>query len=254
MASPSAGTPEAGTPKLGAPKDKSCPFCGQAFTSSSLGRHLDLYIKPKNPKLPDGIHDVDEIRKLRGGITRRQPRGSIGASREFSGTPTGTPRISKRKTRTVSNPDTPRPTQIPKDGQYAVDSTLSKFPFAPRWEATGVINNIPPKGSADGEPSTENAKRPAAGRTISKHMAQKAQFDSKQKLEDAMDTARAAELALREILGSWRSAKYAPLLLQPLSVLLLTGYKNIGKKLTTTPTRLISTLYLSTSRRSPCNA
>jgi hypothetical protein len=30
-----------------APKDRSCPFCGQRFTSSSLGRHLDLYIKPK---------------------------------------------------------------------------------------------------------------------------------------------------------------------------------------------------------------
>ena len=30
-----------------APKDRSCPFCNQAFTSSSLGRHLDLYIKPK---------------------------------------------------------------------------------------------------------------------------------------------------------------------------------------------------------------
>ncbi|TQV98165.1 hypothetical protein V2A60_006161 [Cordyceps javanica] len=208
MASPSVGTPDAGTPKLGAPKDKNCPFCGQAFTSSSLGRHLDLYIKDKNPKAPDGIHVVDEIRKLRGGITRRQPRGSIGGTRrEFSGTPTGTPRVSKRKTRTASNPEIVGPAQIPKDGQYAVDSTLSKFPYTPRWEATGVINDIPPKTSADGEPGTETAKRPAAGRTASKQLVQKAQFDMKQKLADAMDTARAAELALREIIGSWRSAK-----------------------------------------------
>lgn len=59
-----------------APKDKNCPYCGQAFTSSSLGRHLDLYIKSKNPKAPDGIHNVDEIRRIRGSITRRQPRGS----------------------------------------------------------------------------------------------------------------------------------------------------------------------------------
>ncbi|KAM0667128.1 hypothetical protein ACQRIT_005823 [Beauveria bassiana] len=206
MASPSAQTPEAGTPKLGAPKDKNCPFCGQAFTSSSLGRHLDLYIKEKNPKAPDGIHDVDEIMKLRGGITRRQPRGSIGR-REFSGTPTGTPRPSKRKIRTTSDPDAPRATQIPKDGQYAVDSTLSKFPYVARWEATGVMNDIPPKGSADSEASTETAKRPSAGRTSSKQLVQKAQFDIKQKLADAMDTARAAELALREIIGSWRSAK-----------------------------------------------
>ncbi|KAJ4152029.1 hypothetical protein NW765_013561 [Fusarium oxysporum] len=42
-------TADSGTPKAGAPKDKNCPFCGQAFTSSSLGRHLDLYIKEKNP-------------------------------------------------------------------------------------------------------------------------------------------------------------------------------------------------------------
>lgn len=51
-------------------KDRACPFCGQAFTSSSLGRHLDLYIKPKNPKPADGVHDVDEIRKLRGSTLR----------------------------------------------------------------------------------------------------------------------------------------------------------------------------------------
>lgn len=59
------------TPK--AAKDKECPYCRQAFTSSSLGRHLDLYIKPRNPKKPDGIHDVEEIRRTRGGVTRRQP-------------------------------------------------------------------------------------------------------------------------------------------------------------------------------------
>lgn len=251
MDSPSVETPEAGTPKLGAPKDKNCPFCGQAFTSSSLGRHLDLYIKPKNPKAPDGIHDVDEIRKLRGGITRRQPRGSIGGRREFSGTPTGTPRTSKRKARTASNPGTPRTAQIPKDGQYAVDSTLSKFPFAPRWEVTGVINNIPAKDSADREPSTEASSRPAARRTVSRQMVQKAQFDMKSKLEDAMDTARAAELALREIIGSWRSAKYA--LPVPIPALLLTRFQTIGKKLTTPPTHLTSTRYHWTSQPSPCN-
>ena len=58
------------------PKDRPCPFCKQPFTSSSLGRHLDLYIKEKNPKPPDGVHNVDEIRAMRGKITRRQPKGS----------------------------------------------------------------------------------------------------------------------------------------------------------------------------------
>src|SRR5690242_6293755 len=81
------GTPRstaADAPLLKAAKDKTCPFCGQAFTSSSLGRHLDLYIRPKNPKAPDGIHAVDEIRKLRGGITRRQAKGSISKRKQSS--------------------------------------------------------------------------------------------------------------------------------------------------------------------------
>ncbi|XP_044716273.1 uncharacterized protein HRG_10447 [Hirsutella rhossiliensis] len=169
-----------------APKDKSCPYCRQAFTSSSLGRHLDLYIKDKNPKPPDGIHDVDAIRKLRGGITRRHPRGSLGRK---ASTPASTPRPSAKREASAAESESHKPASIPKDGQYAVDSTLSKFPFVPRWEATGVINDIPGR------------------RTVSKQAAQKAQLDVKQKLADAMDTARAAELALRELLSSWRAAK-----------------------------------------------
>src|ERR1700743_73218 len=78
-------------------KDRNCPFCGQAFTSSSLGRHLDLYIKEKNPKPPDGIHDVDAIRKLRGNITARHPRCSLGARRDNS-TPGSTPKPTVGKT------------------------------------------------------------------------------------------------------------------------------------------------------------
>ncbi|CAG9943822.1 unnamed protein product [Clonostachys rosea f. rosea IK726] len=186
-------------PKYSAPKDKNCPYCGQAFTSSSLGRHLDLYIKEKNPKPPDGLHDVDEIRKMRGGITRRQPRGSLGGRREVS-TPIGTPKASSRKESMGHDRDSFMPSGIPKDGQYAVDTKLSKFPFASgRWEVTGVMNDI-------GENGHELAKRPGMQRSVSRQ-AQKAQFDVKHKLSDAMDTARAAELALRELISSWRAAK-----------------------------------------------
>jgi hypothetical protein len=96
---------------------------------------------------------------------------------------------------------------IPKDGQYAVDSTLSKFPFAPRWEATGVMNDIPTKNSWEADGATDNPRRHGGQRNASRQVAQKAQFDVKQKLSDAMDTARAAELALRELLSSWRAAK-----------------------------------------------
>ncbi|OAQ78613.1 hypothetical protein VFPBJ_06734 [Purpureocillium lilacinum] len=199
--------PDSSQPKTSAPKDKNCPYCGQAFTSSSLGRHLDLYIKEKNPKPPDGIHDVDAIRKMRGGITRRHPRGSIGGRKES--TPAGTPRQSSAKRETsAAEAETFKPATIPKDGQYAVDSTLSKFPFVPRWEATGVINDIPGKGSWEpSETPQDPVRRPGLQRTVSKQAAQKAQYDVKQKLADAMDTARAAELALRELLSSWRAAK-----------------------------------------------
>lgn len=201
-------TADSGTPKAGAPKDKNCPFCGQAFTSSSLGRHLDLYIKEKNPKPADGIHDVDAIRKLRGGITRRQPRGSLGGRREAS-TPVGTPRAHVVKdTPLPENEDFQSPV-LSKDNQLSVDSTMTYAPaFQPTWEATGVMNDIPKRGSWESDAAPEPPKRPGMQRTVSKQAIQKAQFDVKQKLSDAMDTARAAELALRELLSSWRAAKY----------------------------------------------
>ncbi|KAF4992816.1 hypothetical protein FDECE_13602 [Fusarium decemcellulare] len=200
-------TADSSTPKASAPKDKNCPYCGQAFTSSSLGRHLDLYIKEKNPKPPDGIHDVDAIKKLRGGITRRQPRGSMGGRREAS-TPVGTPKGPVKRDTPVPENDGFRSPAVPKDNQLVVDTTMKySGPFQPTWEATGVMNDIPKRGSWEGDATPEPMKRPGMQRTVSKQAIQKAQFDVKQKLADAMDTARAAELALRELLSSWRAAK-----------------------------------------------
>ncbi|KAI8674992.1 hypothetical protein NCS57_00398700 [Fusarium keratoplasticum] len=200
-------TTDSSTPKVGAPKDKNCPYCGQAFTSSSLGRHLDLYIKEKNPKPPDGIHDVDAIRKLRGGITRRQPRGSLGGRRDAS-TPVGTPKGAVKKDTPIPESDGFRSPAIAKENQLVVDTTMKySGPFQPTWEATGVMNDIPKRGSWEGDATPEPMKRPGMQRTVSKQAIQKAQFDVKQKLSDAMDTARAAELALRELLSSWRAAK-----------------------------------------------
>jgi hypothetical protein len=37
--------------QLSAPKDRQCIFCSQWFTSSSLGRHYDQFVKPNNPKV-----------------------------------------------------------------------------------------------------------------------------------------------------------------------------------------------------------
>lgn len=214
--------------KTGAVKDKNCPYCGQAFTSSSLGRHLDLYIKEKNPKPPDGIHDVDAIRKLREGITRRQPRGSHARrdrdrERDLDASNPGTPASSSRKSpapaATSAAPDPVRPPAIPKEGQYVVDSQINRFPFQASWEATGVINDIPlttgNHGSGIGttwdslragaSPGRDMSARP---QRVPSRAAQKMQLDTKQRLADAVDTARAAELALRELLSSMRAAKY----------------------------------------------
>jgi hypothetical protein len=81
------------------------------------------------------------------------------------------------------------------------------------WQSTGVINDIPsiqqnvtspnPQNSANGEPS-----RPEGRRMVSRQLLAKSTFDQKQKMVEALDNARAAELALREILGSIKAAVY----------------------------------------------
>ena len=182
-------TPQGRSP---APKDKNCPFCHQSFTSSSLGRHLDLYIKEKNPKPPDGVHIVEEIRKLRGNITRRQARHSS-AKREGS---------------------TPAPaaaTQPPQDAQRSPSANRSApEPPAPErvgmrfngelpWHVTGVIRDTskPLKSVGRLDAPKDNTKRYYAKNGVEK----------KQKMMEARDSARAAELALKEVLGSIKAAK-----------------------------------------------
>lgn len=185
------GTPG---PKYPAPKDKACQFCGVAFTSSSLGRHLDQFIKDKKPKPPDGVHDVEEIRRLRGNITRRQPRNSL--RRRETLTPAGTPRGSASLKDSTSSQDLSKATS-----PFSPDSSNPKAQAPPPWELTGVISEAVRNG--DGNGSTRNGQQ----RSVSRQAAQKAQFDARSKLTDATDTARAAELALRELLGSLRAAK-----------------------------------------------
>ncbi len=199
-----------------APKDKACPFCGQQFTSSSLGRHLDLYIKERNPKAADGVHDVDEIRKMRGGITRRQPRNST--SRREDSTPAGTPAAQDRRSpRPESDRQGNESPSVRRDGSVVGDLPYPKgkpnfFINKGTWEATGVMNHIPPpRGSEarswDGEERDVNRRLEPRSRSVSKQMLAKTTFEQKQKMIDALDNAKAAELALRELLGSIRAAK-----------------------------------------------
>jgi hypothetical protein len=87
------------------------------------------------------------------------------------------------------------------------------------WQATGVINNIP-RLAPNGEPGKWDdgdgtAPRHNIRRTVSKQMLAKSTFDHKAKLTEALDNARAAELALREVLGSVRAATYVSITHQP---------------------------------------
>ncbi|KAH8887646.1 hypothetical protein GQ53DRAFT_287408 [Thozetella sp. PMI_491] len=196
----------ANTPK--AAKDKKCPFCGQAFTSSSLGRHLDLYIKEKNPKPPDGVHDVDAIRKLRGNITRRQPRRSL---RRETSTPAHTPSALSKRSPASDDAESSR-MKSPTSAKFS-DVMGRQFPFNTPWEATGVINDITAKAASEAGRSEGDGAAGDGGKTLApsqravSRQMMKAQLDMKQKIQDAADTARAAELALREMMSAWRAAK-----------------------------------------------
>ncbi|KAG9380054.1 hypothetical protein PtrSN002B_009424 [Pyrenophora tritici-repentis] len=181
-------------PQLKAAKDKNCPFCGQAFTSSSLGRHLDLYIRAKNPKAPDGIHVVDEIRKLRGGITRRQAKGSVSTPRrDDSGT--STPANKKR----VASEDSSMLVQSPDDDDESlqVGKTRGHQFKDVSWGG----------GSASASrPSRLSTKTPDPRRDASRQI-RKADLDQRQKTGEEAEIASATEMALRELLKSVREAK-----------------------------------------------
>ena len=191
MADGAAGTPGSSTGKTPAAKDKECPYCHQAFTSSSLGRHLDLYIKEKNAKPPDDVHNVDEIRRLRGNVTRRQARTSSG-KREGS-----TP--SSSKPTPLRDQHSPPVQGAYVNAGYADGSRIQTFLNKATWHQTGVINDLPPV--------SENAlftrrQSPPGRRSV------KEEIIHKQNAMEERDRARAAELALQEVLGSVMAAKY----------------------------------------------
>ena len=58
-----------------------------SLSSSSCKSNTAL----KNPKPADGLHDVEKIRLMRGGITRRQPRVSLRGKGDDTGSDRGTP-------------------------------------------------------------------------------------------------------------------------------------------------------------------
>ncbi|KAK4155719.1 hypothetical protein C8A00DRAFT_31472 [Chaetomidium leptoderma] len=194
-------------------KDKSCPYCHQAFTSSSLGRHLDLYIREKNPKAPDGLHDVEAIRKIRHNITRRQPKGAA-VSRRATSASVGTPGTVSRKSPVSRGAESSvaRSPLSPRDASQVGAAAGSAYPFKFRWEDTGVINGLAVRkgrasGDAAGDGTGRGARSGLSQRSVSRQSL-KQQLDTRQQIQDAEDRSRAAELALRELLGSLRAAKH----------------------------------------------
>jgi hypothetical protein len=209
MAEQTVSTPQSSNensgPKIA--KDRACPFCNQAFTSSSLGRHLDLYIKPKNPKPPDGVHNVDEIRRMRGNITRRQSR--ISSVKRDSSTPapqslsaassTGANATVRQilESTAATHTVTPSPTDPVERFEEKMGVRFNK----PGWESTGVMNNLPPR-------LERLEPRPDVRRDLPKHHMLKSDMEQRKKIAEELENGRAAELALQEVLGSVRDARY----------------------------------------------
>ncbi|KAK5065366.1 hypothetical protein LTR84_001204 [Exophiala bonariae] len=178
--------------KLPASKDKECPYCHQQFTSSSLGRHLDQFISKKKP---DGIHNVDEIRRMRGGITRRTARGGKRDSAPGDRDDTRSPRHSPPPPSepAVSTVSTDNLNRVPPGG---IQSRINRL----NWLSTGVINDPTsldsPMPNAPPTPALVHSPSIGTKRTFTMYS---------QDLTTA-ETNRALELSLREVLDSLRAA------------------------------------------------
>lgn len=213
-----ASTPDstAGTVnELKTSKDRSCPFCGQAFTSSSLGRHLDLYIRPRNPKPPDGVHDVHEIRKIRGSITRRQPRTSskTAGNKDSVSRRNSSGWSSQAATKAVKGEKTVTDTTPVESPVITKETSMHNWSFnAPNWQATGVINDLParaPSRAQNGTPVGQPRRMQEMRQDSNGKRIQRPEYvsDDMWKLQETAEVGRAAEMALREVLGSLEAAK-----------------------------------------------
>jgi hypothetical protein len=185
------GTAQGKNPAL---KDKECPYCHQRFTSSSLGRHLDQYIFKKRP---DGIHNVEEIRRQRGGITRRTPRHGSAAKRDREGSlPTRPSSLEAR--------GTPPATIDLLNGKPSggIEMKINAL----TWHSTGVINDLDAHrltGQTPPAPTPTGTKRNWGTYETGQRESQ----DSRADLGGDKDTVRALELALREVLDSLQAAR-----------------------------------------------
>ena len=186
------------TPKTLAPKDRSCQYCHQPFTSSSLGRHLDQFLFKKKP---DGIHDVDEIRQQRGGITRRSAKRASLAKQEMEGSHS-------------MHGNNASPAGYPSRGADALtnvnatpDSATRHHVNALPWQTMGMTNGQ--SASSIASPATGLGEGKVGKRKYSSIETTAAKDILSLRGEPGSDkeTTRALELALREVLDTVRAAR-----------------------------------------------
>lgn len=205
MAEPEALTPtsshddqndgtEDGHSKPHASKDRECQFCHQKFTSSSLGRHLDQFLHKKKP---DGVHVVDEIRRLRGGITRRTARQGGKNEQDDS----------------MTSNASPAPTQQSPPGP--VVDTLNVPPVnglrtqfnSLNWHSTGVINDLKDTSAIPITLASPVSTPLSAKRNYSTFAGMDQPTTRPTGTDTEKDTTiRALELSLQEVLDSVHSA------------------------------------------------
>jgi hypothetical protein len=137
-------------------------------------------------KKPDGIHDVEEIRRIRSGITRRQARTSS-AKRDES-----PDRVHKK------GPTDPY-TAAGESASKAREPPPRMMFNTPTWHATGVINDIPnPSRVLDGPRIMPSQSRAGS--------LQLPDYSSRGANANNPDTMKALELALHEVLDNIKAA------------------------------------------------
>jgi hypothetical protein len=161
-------------PRPPAIKDRECPYCHEFFTSSSLGRHLDQFIREDKPKPPDGKHNVEEIQRLRGGVTRRNARNSSS-------------RRDLRQRDSASHEPTPPAKKQRLNGPDSNFVALNR----PNWLTTGVIADV-------------NTEALAALPSV---MTSQYNFEDQQRqFITERNEGRAAKLALTELVDSIKAS------------------------------------------------
>ena len=77
-------------------------------------------------------------------------------------------------------------------------------------QGTGVINDLPPRHGDTLPASQSTPSGPPQGLGIHKDTGKTAEQDSWSKIAEERESGKAAELALREVLGSIEAARYLP--------------------------------------------